>query len=151
MTMRARESLLIFLCIALPLGVKAAEPARSRRLVDQWARADRNGDGRLSREEARAMPKLAAGFDAIDRNADGFLDADEVRASRRRPKAAARPRDPAWFTAADANGDGALDRIEVAQSLSRVAGRFEAIDHDGDGRLTPQEFAAWSARRKPAR
>lgn len=46
-----------------------------------FARADLNGDGALSREEAgRGMPRVAAKFERIDRDGDGLLTLDEMRA-----------------------------------------------------------------------
>ncbi len=50
--------------------------------------ADTNGDGKLSREEAQAMPHIAKHFDAIDLNHDGYIAPDEMRAARERRKAA---------------------------------------------------------------
>jgi EF hand len=38
-----------------------------------FARADTNGDGKLSREEAQRFPEIAARFDELDRDRDGFL------------------------------------------------------------------------------
>jgi len=38
----------------------------------------------------------------------------------------------------DANGDGAIDRSEAAK-LPRLAQRFDALDKDGDGRLSADE------------
>ncbi|HLJ09895.1 MAG TPA: EF-hand domain-containing protein [Planctomycetaceae bacterium] len=42
---------------------------------------DRDGDGRISRDEARG--KLKRNFDAIDANGDGFLDRQEIRKALR--------------------------------------------------------------------
>lgn len=38
-----------------------------------FARADTNGDGKLSREEAERFPEIAARFDELDTDHDGFL------------------------------------------------------------------------------
>ena len=38
-----------------------------------FARADTNGDGKLSREEAQRFPEIAARFDELDSDHDGFL------------------------------------------------------------------------------
>ena len=40
-------------------------------------RADTNGDGRLSREEARHFPAIEPGFDQLDLNHDHFISRDE--------------------------------------------------------------------------
>lgn len=50
----------------------------SRRQLDAaFNRADRNGDGKLSRTEAEHFPVLAQRFDLIDGNHDSFLSRDE--------------------------------------------------------------------------
>lgn len=46
----------------------------------------------------------------------------------------------AWFAGADANRDGKIDRAEFMADASRF---FRSIDRDHDGRLTPDEVAAY--------
>ena len=57
-------------------------PARSAAPSDaeigaSFKQADKNGDGKLSREEAAALPALAENFTKADANADGSLSAEE--------------------------------------------------------------------------
>jgi len=42
-----------------------------------FERADANHDGKLSREEAAALPAVAEKFAQLDKDKDGFLSADE--------------------------------------------------------------------------
>jgi Ca2+-binding EF-hand superfamily protein len=42
---------------------------------------DTDGDGRISRAEAQAAPRLAEHFDQLDANKDGFLTPDELAAA----------------------------------------------------------------------
>ena len=50
-----------------------------------FARADTNGDGRLSRAEAMRLPEIAAQFDALDTNQDEFLSFEEFAAGATPP------------------------------------------------------------------
>jgi hypothetical protein len=49
---------------------------------------DTDGDGRISRAEAAAAPRMAEHFDAIDTNGDGFISADEMKAAHAKHQAA---------------------------------------------------------------
>lgn len=42
-----------------------------------FSRADTNGDGKLSKEEAARMPAISAKFEELDTNKDGALSMDE--------------------------------------------------------------------------
>jgi len=42
-----------------------------------FLRTDKNGDGKISREEAQNLPSVAEQFDAWDRNGDGSLSQEE--------------------------------------------------------------------------
>ena len=44
---------------------------------------DKNKDGAIDKEEAKASPSLSAGFDKADTNKDGKLDAGELSAASR--------------------------------------------------------------------
>lgn len=65
-----------------------AEPARTDKgekraahMQERLKAADKNGDGKISREEAAAsLPKLAKQFDKIDANKDGFITREEIKA-----------------------------------------------------------------------
>jgi hypothetical protein len=45
-----------------------------------------------------------------------------------------------WFAEADVNHDGAVDRAEFVADARRF---FQTLDHDHDGRLTPEEVIAY--------
>jgi Ca2+-binding EF-hand superfamily protein len=64
-----------------PAAAPAQSTARERCAMEAaFARADTNGDGRLSREEVQRLPAIAAQFDALDEDKDGFLSLDEFAA-----------------------------------------------------------------------
>jgi Ca2+-binding EF-hand superfamily protein len=111
----------------------------------------------LSREEAaQRAPRLARHFDAIDADGDGRITSREIRAWRKARRGrdsgplAERARFDQLFRRADADGDGALSREEAARSLPRIAGKFDRIDADRDGRLTLAEVHAWLDARRAA-
>ncbi len=108
---------------------------------------DADGDGTISKAEAEGH-RLSRRFDALDADGDGKLTLGELKAGKHRMKrfgkkgvhhdSQARAR---WMLEKrDADGDGVLSRAEVEGS--RLAERFDALDKDGDGRLTPDELSA---------
>lgn len=52
-------------------------PDMSAKAQEAFTRADKNGDGKLSKEEAAAMPAIAEVFDKADVDKDGFLSKAE--------------------------------------------------------------------------
>jgi Ca2+-binding EF-hand superfamily protein len=88
-TMQAQARHIIDLTLAsLALAGAAAAPTVGRSqtapadaaLRASFARADTNGDGRLSKEEAKRLPALAARFDELDTDRDGLLSYAEFAA-----------------------------------------------------------------------
>ena len=144
--------LLLAMSMSAAAGDVMAATARLRQL-DAWTLADSDGDGGLSREEARHMPRLARHFDAIDGNGDGVISGAEVRlwreatrAAKRVVKALAPSRGvEEILRIADRDGDGRLSRAEFRQGLPRFARRFEYIDADRDEHLSREELAQWIA------
>ena len=68
-------------CKADPEKCRAEAQARGR---ERFKKADANGDGRISREEAqKGMPQLARDFDRIDANKDGMVTLEELEAARK--------------------------------------------------------------------
>jgi len=69
-------------------GAALAEPARGERLQaelqQRFTRADRDGDGRLTAEEAKAgMPFVARQFAAIDSEGQGSVSLEQIRSFAR--------------------------------------------------------------------
>ncbi len=51
-------------------------------LAQRFAAADKNGDGRLTLEEAKAgMPRPAKNFATIDKDRKGYVTLDEIKAA----------------------------------------------------------------------
>jgi len=92
--------------------------------------ADKNGDGRLDREEFRQA--AIEGFYFRDKEHKGYLTADQL------PEAS---RDA--FKAANVKGDG---RLSLQEEVNALLKDFEAADVNRDGTLTYEEFEAYVKR-----
>lgn len=64
------------------LGFAYAQESRTDREIDErFAAADKNKDGKLTLEEAKAgMPRVAANFQRIDTQKKGYVTAAEIKA-----------------------------------------------------------------------
>lgn len=116
-------------------------------------RADQNGDGVISFDEAvENLPGMTEQrFERMDADGDGQLAPEELRArSGRGEQGRARGSAGDRFSAADRDGDGKLNREEVQAGMPRFPmERFDAVDLDGDGALTLEELAQSRNRSTP--
>ncbi len=64
---------------------------RAAKMHERIKAADKDGDGKISRTEAVALPRIAKHFDEIDTNKDGFLSKEEMKAFHDK-RAANRPK-----------------------------------------------------------
>ena len=60
--------------------VAMATPALSQSDVPNFKMLDANRDGLISRDEARADERVAAGFEDADQDRDGYVSAEEFAA-----------------------------------------------------------------------
>ncbi len=124
--------------IFFPIVPVSAQEQGSR-MEAHFKAADKDNDGSLTREEAKAMPRVAKNFDAIDADKSGTVTLAEINTSMKDRAKEMHERGKASFKAADGNADGMLDR-EEAKAMPRVAKNFDAIDADKSGTATGKEI-----------
>ena len=104
--------------------------------------ADTNGDGMISRDEAKALPMIARHFDQIDANHDGQITMDELRAFHEQQRAQREQQRAEHWKKLDTDGDGKISKVEAQANAPRLFEHFDQIDANGDGFITPEELAA---------
>lgn len=125
--------------------VKAERGAKPRMEAKQhFQRLDQDGNGAISREEAKVNPRLEKGFEAMDGDKDGQVTEAEYRdfakARREQHREKAMTEMKARWDKADANKDGALSRDE-AKTSPLVSKHFDDMDADKNGQVSEQEAA----------
>jgi Ca2+-binding EF-hand superfamily protein len=120
---------------AVAITVGAAEGGPRGERGDLFKKADTNGDGKISKDEAKAnAPRLFEHFDAIDTNKDGQITADEMRAFHEKRRAE-------HWKKLDTNGDGFISKDE-AKAAPRLYEHFDQLDTNKDGKLSKEEMQA---------
>jgi Ca2+-binding EF-hand superfamily protein len=121
------------------------EGDQGRSLV-RFDQADRNGDGRIERDEWIGN---TAAFNRADRNADGVITRDEFStaladraagtsgAEMNQANRSRREEITARFNRADRNADGRITRDEWTGNPTA----FDRMDRNGDGLITRAEFS----------
>jgi Ca2+-binding EF-hand superfamily protein len=105
-------------------------------------RADKDGDGRVSRAEAtaEATQRTNEWFEKLDLDKDGYVTSEEIKKARDTRRGQMQDRFDEHFKAADTNNDGQLSLDEVQASMPRLADRFATLDKDKNGMLSKDEL-----------
>ena len=138
--------LLLLAPLSLPLVAQpATDAARAR------ASLDANHDGAIDRAEAAKAPRFAERFDKLDRNGDGRLTRDERGARHGMQHHGGQRR--GGIARLDTDKDGRISRAEFAVMETRMAewkARHAERAGKGDakrGHRAPMDFAAIDANR----
>ncbi len=116
-----------------PKASQVQMSAQMSAMLERVMKADSNADGFVSRTEWLAY--RAQQFDRFDRNKDGYLSESDVPGfMRNNDKGAMMIQTIKDF---DANHDGRLSRDEFVNGPTLA---FDAIDHDHNDVLDPQEL-----------
>ena len=136
---------LTILAASVIAGAMAIAPSLARadqheaKLEAAFKKADKDNDGTLDKDEAKAMPRVYRNFDRIDADKDGTVSLDEIKAAMKNAKQGMHEKGKADFDKADKDQDGTLNK-EEAKSMPRVAKNFDAIDADKDGTVSLEEI-----------
>jgi len=119
--------------------VDNAREQMRQQFLAKFRAADANGDGQLSRDEARGgMPQLYEHFEFVDAGGDGLVSLAELEQLRDPERLRVRVLER--VRQADQDRDGRLNLAEVQVAFPGLAARFTLLDRDGDGYLTPDDF-----------
>lgn len=136
-------TLIATLAATLVLGAGTAFADHHGKFEAAFKAADKDNDGTLDKEEAKAMPRVAKNFDALDADKDGTVDMKEVAAGMKgrmeTMMGKMHEKGEAKFAAADKDKDGTLDK-EEAKAMKHVSEHFDAIDGDHDGTVSLDEI-----------
>jgi len=139
-----RPLFVLLAACAFPLVAAAAPAAKAPAMV--WiGDLDANHDGKITAQEAAAVPAIAKNFAAIDANHDGAITMSEVKAMWRAEMMGAAQGSVqgrmAAFTKADTSKDGKLSEAEAkAANMAVVVANFKAIDANHDGSIDKDEM-----------
>lgn len=136
---------LAFATVLLAAGCATSEKERYAQppsLEEQFKKADKNGDGKVSRQEYGALliDEMAVYFDG---NRDGVIDKAEFVALGGSPEA---------FAKLDKNGNGFLTADEAKanqEAVEILTVAFVGADTNGDGFVTLAEAKAYREKARP--
>jgi Ca2+-binding EF-hand superfamily protein len=129
--------LILALASLLLTGSAMAQPAAptSEDVARAFQETDRNGDGKIDREEFHQ--RTVEVFYFLDTNRDGYLVVGEIAVVS-----------VELFRSADRDGDG---KLSLQEYLNARFKDFEAMDANGDGVITREELERYTRSQPPRR
>ena len=125
---------------AICLGVAGSAWANHHEeIAARFKAADKDADGTLDKDEAKALPRVAKNFDQLDADKDGTVTLDEIMAGMKGKAKGKQGKGHGMFAEADKDKVGTLDR-EEAKAMPKVAENFDKIDTDKDGTVSMEEI-----------
>jgi len=147
------KSLVIAGCLTLAAMLSSGAVAgntKGSKMEEMFKNADKDNDGTLTRDEAKALPRVAKNFDRIDTDKDGTVSIEEIYASAKKVAKEIEEQDKARFDAADKDHDGTLDRDE-AKTFPRISQNFDKIDANKDGKVSQAEIKSYAKAQRSAK
>ncbi|MFU8893366.1 MAG: EF-hand domain-containing protein [Luteolibacter sp.] len=146
-------------CLFAPIAIHAQSeprPPRGERpsFEAMWKKYDADGDGFLSIDEFKSMPRISRLpedqplriFNRLDKNQDGKISREELRQMRQAHPGERPARGMRRLMELDADGSGgvSLEEFRAAEMFAklppeRVEALFRRLDADGDGQITPKD------------
>ena len=108
-------------------------PMSPEEMANRFKEADKNGDGKVSKEE---FPGAAERFARLDKDADGFVTIEEFQAAMKDMPQGEGKGGRRMLMQFDKNGDGKIARDEFPGGDEK----FKELDKNGDGFIAEDEL-----------
>jgi len=127
-----------------PMGMGGMDDMQGRGLRFDFAAADADGDGKVTKDELTAYRQTM--MSGIDADGDGMISTEELAAHMKaRMDTQIDERAKARVASQDLNGDGKLSAEEL-MAPPMPTRMFDRLDSDGDGAISQDELQQARAR-----
>jgi Ca2+-binding EF-hand superfamily protein len=109
-----------------------------------FTEVDANGDGQISKEEAKkaGLTKLLNNWASADKDGNGTISKKEYKSFKKKPKKSDKKKKT--FSEVDKDGNNQISKEEAKKAgMSKLLKRWSSADKDGNGVLSKQEFKSY--------